>query len=414
MITSIRMGRNSNDNRRSPTCKEAGQMTTRLFLLIVGMLLFHDAQAQTDTSHLRISMLTCGIGNETFETFGHTGIRVIDSAQPIVRRDLVYNYGTFDYFDGSFAYKFLSGDLEVYLDTINYSFFEQMFVEEQRSMMEQVLLLNGEQKARLLSALKKNALPENRYYTYDPLSNNCTTKTRDLFYETFGSSIVFKDPLPENKRPTLRNCYNSYYRNRYWEHVSINLLLASDMDTVISRRDIIFIPKLLSIAMAGAILNGKKVAAAPLSILEDHVTRNKGVNEPFIFTSLLALLTVVATVYKSFYKLRRFIYTFVLVFSGILGCTLLYFWFCSDFDFTKNNFNLLWAFPLNVVVPFSKFKGSKIYILVGIACITATILLHLLRVQVIPLLEVAPFLLALSCAYGYMYRTGNFSCKSDN
>jgi hypothetical protein len=59
-------------------------------------------------SHLRISLLTCGRGDEeVWEVFGHTALRVIDS---IHHTDLVYNYGMFDYGPG-FELQFMRGKL---------------------------------------------------------------------------------------------------------------------------------------------------------------------------------------------------------------------------------------------------------------------------------------------------------------
>src|SRR3979409_2134401 len=62
--------------------------------------------AQADSCALQISLLTCSPGQELYSTFGHTVIRVQDSA---TATDIVFNYGTFDDSDPFFYLKFTRG-----------------------------------------------------------------------------------------------------------------------------------------------------------------------------------------------------------------------------------------------------------------------------------------------------------------
>src|SRR5689334_4761343 len=60
----------------------------------------HRLQAQQDPScQLQISLLTCSPGEELYSTFGHSALRVKDSA---TKTDIIYNYGTFDFDDPDF------------------------------------------------------------------------------------------------------------------------------------------------------------------------------------------------------------------------------------------------------------------------------------------------------------------------
>src|ERR1700754_3646150 len=79
------------------------------FLLV---FLWSFANAQTDSTHLRISLLTCGVGDEIWETFGHTAVRVTDSVNGT---DVVYNYGTFNGYEKDFELKFMRGKLLYYV-----------------------------------------------------------------------------------------------------------------------------------------------------------------------------------------------------------------------------------------------------------------------------------------------------------
>ena len=58
------------------------------------LIIWSLSQGQSaDTSHLRISLLTCGPADELYSIWGHSAIRVKDSASGM---DVVFNYGTFD------------------------------------------------------------------------------------------------------------------------------------------------------------------------------------------------------------------------------------------------------------------------------------------------------------------------------
>src|SRR5262249_19855187 len=133
---------------------------------------------QTDSSHLRISLLTCGPGDgEVYEVFGHTAVRVIDST---THTDMVYNYGIFEY-GPDFELQFMRGKLLYSVAAYPFPAFMQEYVEAKRSVEEQVLLADWKQKERFYYFLQWNAEPENKYYKYDFFFDNCATRIRDIF-----------------------------------------------------------------------------------------------------------------------------------------------------------------------------------------------------------------------------------------
>jgi hypothetical protein len=48
--------------------------------------------------------------------------------------------------------------------------------------------------------------------------------------------------------------------------------------------------------------------------------------------------------------------------TGILGCVLLFMWLGTDHGSFANNLNVVWALPLNVLVPFVRFSKSALFI----------------------------------------------------
>ena len=88
--------------------------------------------SQTDSCRLRISLLTCSPGEELYSTFGHSALRVTDSAS---NEDIVYNYGTFNFDEPGFYTKFVRGKLLYYLSTQDFISFKQDYEMEKRGMI---------------------------------------------------------------------------------------------------------------------------------------------------------------------------------------------------------------------------------------------------------------------------------------
>ena len=134
----------------------------RILLLVLTLLISSGSFSQ-DTSHLRISLLTCSPGEELYSTFGHSGLRVTDTT---THTDVVFNYGTFDYYDPGFYSKFVKGKLEYYLEADAFRDFVYAYQMDGRTVVEQELDLTAGEKIRLYHALRENAKPENKYYRY--------------------------------------------------------------------------------------------------------------------------------------------------------------------------------------------------------------------------------------------------------
>ena len=81
-----------------------------------------------------------------------------------------------------FLTKFILGKLDYFLSVDEYNNFLQEYVEDKRSVYEQELKLNCQQKQTIIKALQNNLQGNNRYYKYDFLFDNCTTRVRDIIF----------------------------------------------------------------------------------------------------------------------------------------------------------------------------------------------------------------------------------------
>jgi len=148
-----------------------------------------------------VSVLTCSPGDDFYESYGHSAIRVKDIAQ---NYDMVFNYGTFSFSD-DFMKMFVMGKLRYWIEPEVYPSFRYQYDSENRSIYEQILNISAAQKQQLFAYLLNNAKEENKYYWYDFLYNNCSSKLRDVIEESTG--IVFSE---KRTKKSFRELIDSY------------------------------------------------------------------------------------------------------------------------------------------------------------------------------------------------------------
>lgn len=372
-----------------------------VWLLAALLYCYSPAKAQVDTaSHLRISLLTCGTGPEMWETFGHTAVRVTDTA---AGTDIVYNYGTFSFSD-DFAIQFMRGKLLYYVSAYPYNIFLNEYVEAGRSVQEQLLVLNDQQKKYVSEFLQTNLLPENRAYKYDFRYDNCATRIRDIFPKTLGNTFRFGEGMPNTKPLTFRNVTDRYLYANHWERFGINLLLGSAMEKVMTNEETMFLPDFLREGIGGSTVNGRPVTEKPVTILEGKPMAPAGPNWPMLVMSFIALLTIAGLLVPGWQKLGNAMAVLLLFVTGLLGCFMVFMWLGTDHQACRYNYNVLWALPTNLILAFTYKKGKDRYAIVAILLMLVALVLHVLHVQELPLLQIGPLLLALLFIYGMIYK----------
>ncbi len=333
----------------------------RILLLALSLFVVVSGSFSQDTSHLRISLLTCSPGEELYSTFGHSAIRVTDTT---TRTDIVFNYGTFDGFDPDFYIKFVKGKLDYYVETEQFRNFVYAYQMEGRSVVEQELNLTADEKLRLYQALRENIKEENKYYRYDFLFDNCATRIRDIVHQNV-NGLRFPELLPENK-VTFRHLIYEYLdaNKAWWSKLGIDILLGAGMDAYASSAESMFLPDYLyrgfDSAQANAIpLIAKRSTLVPVVASGAEKT---SFFTPSVCFSLLLLVFVLLALFRRTRVLR--ILDFVLFLAtGLLGILLVFMWTATDHQLCASNYNLLWAIPLHSIAAFSIFnkKPLKLY-----------------------------------------------------
>ena len=297
---------------------------------------------------LEVSILTCGTGEDLYTLFGHSALRIRDTLRG---RDVVYNWGTFDYGEPGlkgimvFMLKFLRGQLPYILDDSSYKSFEYAYNYEGRSVVQQTLDMDTDQKKVLLNALVVNLQKENRTYKYDFYFDNCVTRPRDILEKVYGGVSYPDLNLPP---VTYRDLLHENLSESPWTELGMDLVLGTLSDKVADERGQMFLPAYFKNYMDGAQSGGQKLIVAEKELLPQIKEDKMGFFSPsLLFWSLFILELVGAFLFyisgdKGFLKYLDIPWMMAL---GVSSIILLLLWFATDHMVCRNNYNLLWAGP---------------------------------------------------------------------
>jgi hypothetical protein len=299
-----------------------------------------------------VSLLTADPGTELYSSFGHSAIRMRELGPG--GRDLVFNFGTFDFDTPNFYGKFATGKLKYMLSVATYDRFIVEYDYYKRGLREQVLDLNEEQKDFLLQHLDAQYAPERRFYKYDFFYNNCATKIRDAFDVVIGEQLVWSDTLAEEK--TFRNLIDEFVLPLPWADFGIDLALGSVIDRPATELEKQFLPTYMEQAFAKATIvkNGvsRPLVKQSRVLLEypKEATQQSLLNPSVVFWFLAIIFAALTGYGFKKGKLMKVLDIALFGILGILGLVVTFLWFFTDHSATLWNWNILWAFPGHLVL----------------------------------------------------------------
>lgn len=379
-----------------------------LFLITDVSALAVTVTDSTRAGRYRISLITCGPGEEIWETFGHACIRVIDSTKTDAERDKIYNYGFFEASeDNPLLKQVFTGWLVDFVDTITYDELMIEYRAKRRSLNEQVFLLNDQQKEQVVTFLRNNMKKEYRYYNFDTFYDNCSTRIRDLFELLFGKRLRFGPVLESGSKVTYRQATINRMcveQEKYWFRFVLNLTYASRADRVMSDRDAMFLPVFLAKGFAGATLDGKPLCRAITPIQAESIVWTDTGARPIKYLFLISVFVVLISITKQRSYVGDIVKSSYVFLVGLVGIGMVYLMVLNGEPAWKDNWNVLWAMPLNVVFPFLQERHKGIFSLVGIALVAVAFILHLVGIQYLALPELIPVLFALLFVFAVSLR----------
>jgi len=290
----------------------------------------------------KISVLTCGLGNETYSYFGHTAIRVSDPANNL---DVVYNYGAFDFRTPNFVAKFTKGDLQYFVITHSFSEFMEEYNIEKRSVFEQELLISQDLKQKLFDKLNATLLSEDRYYTYKFIDKNCTSMVVDIINNTLNENVIVKKG---NTDITYRSILYPYFDGHFYEKLGTSIIFGTKVDQLGTK---IFLPFELKNSLEKVSFENKPLTAKSKTLLFfEKETPTSWWNNIYSYLIILAFIVLAHN------KIIDKTYLLLLSLMGIFFVCVGFYSFHLELSM---NYNVLLFSPLLLILIFLSIAKNK-------------------------------------------------------
>ncbi|MBN1464058.1 MAG: DUF4105 domain-containing protein [Paludibacteraceae bacterium] len=333
----------------------------KILLFVLCFFCFTFSFSETLSDKAQISLLTCGSGKELYAQFGHTAIRIYD---PELTIDVAFNYGMFNFSTEGFYLKFVKGitDYELGLE-----FAIDFFIKYQNREVdtwEQILVLTPKEKQRIFDALMLNYEPQNRFYRYNFVYDNCATRPRDMIEQAIGDTVIYPD---RNVHNTFRQLVAGCVGTDNWTKFALDIVLGASADKVATPRERMFLPLELMFYMQDAKRkDGQKIVVSTTQV---YKAPTKEVTTPFVLKPVVVCFAVLFLIGLISYVRRNknmlWLDAILFTISGVMGIIVFYLSFISVHPIVSENYNLLWMNPLQLVfvllLPFKSLRKLLSY-----------------------------------------------------
>ncbi|KUJ63770.1 hypothetical protein AR687_00855 [Flavobacteriaceae bacterium CRH] len=322
--------------------KKVNFKKTLLSLLLLLSFSIGFGQSIPLSKEAKISVITCGLGNETYSYFGHTAIRVAD---PVNNIDVVYNYGAFDFRTPNFVAKFTKGDLQYFVITHSFPEFIDEYNTEKRSVFEQELLIPQDLKQKLFDKLNATLLSEDRYYTYKFIDKNCTSMVVDIINSILNENVIVKKGDTDI---TYRSILYPYFDGHFYEKLGTSIIFGTKVDQLGTR---IFLPFELKNSLDKTTYQNHPLAAKSKTLLSfEKETPTSWWNNIYSYLIMLAFVVLAHN------KIVDKIYLLILSLMGIFFVSVGFYSFHQELSM---NYNILLFSPLLLILIFLSIAKNK-------------------------------------------------------
>jgi hypothetical protein len=218
------------------------------------------AQEPEPGSQLRVWLVTAQPGDAVWERFGHNAIRILDTG---TGRDVSYNWGIFSFDQPGFVARFLKGEMLYMMAGYRTEPMVASYTDVGRDVVLQELALTPAQRARLLTFLEWNALPENRDYRYDYFRDNCSTRVRDALDQVLDGALAARFREADTGT-SYRWHIRRLTRMDPLLYTGMDVLLGAPGDAPISVWEEMFLPMTLRDALRDVTVQNEDGVSVPL------------------------------------------------------------------------------------------------------------------------------------------------------
>nr|WP_309755262.1 DUF4105 domain-containing protein [Flavobacterium sp.] len=257
---------------------------TMLLFLLLCTASYSFGQTIFLSNAAKVSIITCGTGNESYSLFGHTAIRVSDAVLGV---DVVYNYGAFDFSTPNFVMKFMKGDLQYFAVAHPYLEFINQYGYEQRSVYEQELTISLAMKQKLFDNLNTSLASGDSHYTYKFIDKNCTSMVVDIINKTLNTTAIIKNSDTDR---TYRTILFPYFEGHFYEKLGTSIIFGTKVDEMGTK---IFLPFELLKSLQKVSYKGHLLASENKTLIEfKKETLMSWWNNPYTYILFLAFIVL--------------------------------------------------------------------------------------------------------------------------
>jgi hypothetical protein len=325
-----------------------------LFLGLIGGLYGQDGPEKRPVDDLKFKIAVYGPSDEIFIWWGHAAL-VIENTRWNYSR--VFDWGIFTYPGDSFLKEFLENQVRYKCTADPWDL--DMYIEEDRDVTLYTLDLDTDKKEAILNYAENNVLPENCFYDYHELRDNCSTRIRDIIDMGTGGQLK-KQFYDAPGRFSFRQHIRRFTWSKSFADWFLDFLMGQDLDAPITVWSEMFLPVEIGRNIAGFKYTGTSGVERPLvsSVEVINATKNRQpvLNAPLsrwpgdLILGLLLALLAAALHKQREKKLGRILWgisqSLLGLALGLSGCVLVFGWFFMSNDYIQQNINLLFINPL--------------------------------------------------------------------
>lgn len=326
----------------------------------------------------RVELYTMGPGDYLFTKFGHGALCVFVTSAP---EGLCYNYGTADFSDPlGLSWDVFRGEAQFWVSVSTFDEMMRHYESENRTVFRQVLALTESQALAMSTALATDALPENRFYDYDHLTDNCATRLRDHIDGNSGGAL---SRSATDYEKTYRTLIRPGLGSVPGLDVGTEIFLGRRLDKPITTYEAMFLPHLLREGVEKRLGGEPEILYRRNSPVEMGSERSAPLMLWWVSAGLgltLGLLTITRRPRVS--RAGRVISGILL---GSIGTLLLVGLLVSNAAEIRYNENLLLCLPTDFLLLSGSRHGRGRYAVIRLAGLGATAALLLAGVLIQPL-----------------------------
>ena len=313
---------------------------------------------------LTVYVITFGPGDHPFYKFGHDAIWIHNESvkSSSLKRDPVYNFGTFAFGDPALIPKFVQGRFLYWLSKQSIGITVRMYQAENRSVDAQELNLTAAQKKALYDALEENAKEENKHYKYDYYRDNCATRVRDAIDSVIDGRLKAASQGPASmtwRDHTLRLTADDTVLS-----MALTVVMGSVIDRPLNQWEEMFLPAYVQEGLRRVKVPGPDGAEIPL-VKEEKVLTSANGRAPLRTAPpswLIWNLLAGAAMGGGLFLAARFakgslgarvglgLLLFVAGFICVLGVLFVFVWIGTDHEVGYHNENILQLVPWGVAL----------------------------------------------------------------